>query len=139
MNEVTLEQFKESLRNVNLFISDMPRRMEQLNMEVDYFHDEINDIIHKLESKNFNASYSALRAKEIGIAQRKKRVRKDELHYLRNLEKRLKGVLKNPDGIKQLVQVISNVEEDHATRTYTPRVRHDLFEGAQHFEQIRED
>ena len=136
MNEVSLDLFKESLRNVEKFINDLPRRMEQMNMEIKYYQDEVNDIEHKLELENFNAATGYKRAYEIAVAQRKRRISKDELEHLRSLDKRIKGVFKQPNAINQLVQVIDKVEYEQATRTYTPKVRKDLFEEVTHFDKV---
>lgn len=136
MNEVSLDLFKESLRNVEKFINDLPRRMEQMNMEIKYYQDEVCDIQHKLELEAFNASNGYKRAYEIAVAQRKRRIAKDELEYLRSLDKRVKGVFKQPNAINQLVQSIDKVEEEIATRTYTPKVRKDLFEEVKHFDKV---
>ena len=128
MNEVNVYEFNVMLKQVNTFMTDLPRRIQQVKMEINYYQEELQDLEHYIEFTNLSASQGYKIAKEIKDVRMKRRELKNELEYLEIIEKRMKNALRHQDGISQVTDGISRTTERISTRTYTPRVRKDLFE-----------
>ena len=128
MNEVNVYEFNDMLKQVNTFMTDLPRRIQQVKMEINYYQEELQDLEHYIEFTNLSASQGYKIAKEIKDVRMKRRELKNELEYLEIIEKRMKNALRHQDGISQVTDGISRTKERISTRTYTPRVRKDLFE-----------
>lgn len=129
MNEVNVYDFNEMLKQVNTFMTDLPRRIEQVKMQIDYVQGEQQDIEHYMEFVDLNASEGFKAYKQLQDVRKRRRKLKDELEYLTTIEKRMKNALRHQDGINQVVEGIVNTANQHETRTYRPRVRKDLFEN----------
>ena len=128
MNEVNVYEFNVMLKQVNTFMTDLPRRIQQVKMEINYYQEELQDLEHYIEFTNLSASQGYKIAKEIKDVRMKRRELKNELEYLEIIEKRMKNALRHQDGISQVADGINRTTERISTRTYTPRVRKDLFE-----------
>ena len=128
MNKVNVYEFNDMLKQVNTFMTDLPRRIQQVKMEINYCQEELQDLQHYIEFTNLSASQGYKIAKEIKEVHLKRRKLKDELEYLEMIDKRMKNVLRHHDGINQVADGINRTTEKISTRTYTPRVRKDLFE-----------
>ena len=128
MNEVNVYEFNDMLKQVNTFMTDLPRRIQQVKMEINYCQEELQDLQHYIEFTNLSASQGWKIAKEIKDVRLRRRKLKDELEYLEMIDKRMKNVLRHQDGINQVADGINRTTEKISTRTYTPRVRKDLFE-----------
>ena len=98
-------------------------------MSVTHVQEEIQDIMHYMEFNNLSASLGYKAYKELQDASQRRRELKDELDYLKSIEKRSKNALKHQDGLNQIVSGIEQTESNHQTRVYTPRIRKDLFEN----------
>ena len=97
-----------------------PNIKETLYKELSRVDMEIVDIEHKIEMSNFNAYEGYKLAKEMQNARRKRREIKDNLEVLEAMEAHKSS--------ESLHNVINAVETKQAQRTYTPRIRADLFE-----------
>ena len=97
-----------------------PNIKETLYKELSRIDMEIVDIEHKIEMTNFNAYEGFKLAKELQIARRKRREIKDNLEVLCAITEH-----RAADSMHNLVNA---VETKQTQRTYTPRVRLDLFE-----------
>jgi DNA mismatch repair ATPase MutS len=97
-----------------------PNIKETLYKELSRVDMEIVDIEHKIEMSNFNAYEGYKLAKEMQVARRKRREIKDTLETLESIEEHKSSTA--------LHNVINAVETKQAQRTYTPRIRQDLFE-----------
>lgn len=129
MNEVNVYDFNDMLKQVNTFMTDLPRRIEQVKMQLDYIQGEQSDIEHYMEFVDLNASEGFKAYKQLQDVRKRRRKLKDELEYLNTIEKRMKNALRHQDGINQVVEGIVHTAKNHETRTYKPRVRKDLFES----------
>lgn len=128
MNKVNVEEFSQIIGRVDSFLTDLPRRIKQVEIEIDYCQSELQDLQHYIEFNNLSASQGWKLANEIKQVRIKRRHLKDELDYLQAIDKRMKNVFKHNSGVNDLAEGIKHTKEKHKARTYVPRVRKDLFE-----------
>lgn len=128
MTNVTVDHFKKILVQTNDYLKNVPRRIQELKNEIQMYNDEVIDIQHYIElSENKNASEGYLIYKQLKEVLCKRRQVKDELEYLEMIEKRMKNTFKHQEGLIMIVDGLEEKQNMMQQRTYTPRVRKELF------------
>lgn len=113
-------QDKKSLVKTFLAISNVKEVQSELNelhSELPRVEHEINDILHLLEFKSFNASMGYKYAKQLKDARNRRRQIKEDIELLKAYIKLL------PSQTNSLKAVLGGLEK---AKRYTPRVREDL-------------
>lgn len=106
--------------DMNGLVEEAKKRKEILERQLHDLEDEKNDIEHYIEFQNLNAAQGYKASKELKICRIKRRSVKNELMVINIiLEQKMKEIVANE--IYQRIEGLDN-------RTYTPRIRTDLFD-----------
>lgn len=106
--------------DMNGLVEEAKKRKEILEKQLHALEDEKNDIEHYIEFQNLNAAQGYKASKELKICRIKRRSVKNELMVINIiLDQKMKELV-----ISEIYQRIKGLDN----RTYSPRIRTDLFD-----------
>jgi len=127
MAKVDIESFNEMLSQVNSFIMEVPKRIEELKDRITHQHDMIVDIQHFIEFNKLNASDGYKVQAKLKEVLNTRRELKEELEYLESIGSQSKQCLKKDNALQPISHAIRDKKRTINSRVYTPRVLVDLF------------
>lgn len=110
----------QKLQDMNGLIAEATMRKEILEKQLHELENEKIDIEHYIEFQNLNAAQGYKASKELKICRIKRRAIKNELAVINIILNRKLNEVMNGEIIKKI--------EELDRRTYTPRIRNDLFD-----------
>lgn len=120
MEAVNIKVWIQKLQDMNGLIAEATMRKEILEKQLHELENEKIDIEHYIEFQNLNAAQGYKASKELKICRIKRRAIKNELAVINIILNRKLNEVMNGEIIKKI--------EELDRRTYTPRIRNDLFD-----------
>jgi vacuolar-type H+-ATPase subunit I/STV1 len=120
-----IEQALQSVKDVYV---NYPKRMQQNEEALKKVEKEIQDLLHVIELKPFNASDGYKYAKQLQEARKERRSLKDEAEIFAPVKELLKFTKPTEKNITKTINEIQGIKSRHQDRLYKMRIREDLQE-----------
>ena len=126
-----VERLEALFNDLSSVSEDMDNKIKELNDEVRIYDLEIQDILHKIEGYNFNASEGFLLARELKIASGKRREAKNNISIICSAKAKFEESFRDVNLDKMSLSISQSVKDQINSmnrRKYKARVREDLFD-----------
>jgi vacuolar-type H+-ATPase subunit I/STV1 len=120
-----IEQALQSVKDVYV---NYPKRIQQNEEALKKVEKEIQDLLHVIELKPFDAYNGYKYAKQLQVARKERRRIKDEIELLSPVREFLKFTKPTEKNITKIINEVQGIKSRHQDRIYKMRIREDLQE-----------